>query len=81
MTALIGVAIAGEVEGPLDPGAVDGRDRNRSGAGGSAVPVPVFSRGGVELLDHREEIGQELLVLYRGLGLARNRWASESRSP
>ena len=45
-----------------------------------AVPVAGLGRGRVELLDHREEIGEELLVLYGSLGLARNRWASESLS-
>src|SRR6185369_3617643 len=83
VAALVGVAVAGELEGLLDPLAVDRRHRDRGAgaAGQRPVAVAVFARGGVELLDHRNEIGQELLVLYRGLGLARNRWASESRSP
>jgi len=82
VAALIGVAVAGELECPLEPGPVDGRDRDRGAAGGETVPVAVavFGRGGVELLDYRKEIGQKLLVLYRGFGLARNCWASESLS-
>jgi hypothetical protein len=51
-------------------------------AAGGAVPDPVtrHGRSRVELLDHRKEIGEELLVLYGSLGLARNCWASESLS-
>ncbi len=83
VAALIGVPLAGKVKGPLDLGTVDGRHRNsRTAAAGGAVPIAVGgnARSRVELLDHGEKVGEELLVLYGSLGLARNRWASESLS-
>ena len=38
------------------------------------APLPSRARRGVELLDHGEEVGEELAVLYGCLGLSRNRW-------
>jgi hypothetical protein len=73
---LVGVALQGEVESALDLGAVDRRDRD----GGAAVAVEGRRGSRIELLDDGEEIGEELFVLYGSFGLARDRWASESRS-
>ena len=63
---LVGVAVAGELEGVLERGAVDRRqgDRGVAAAVGGAVPRrAVFARGRVELLDHGEEVGEELAAL------------------
>jgi hypothetical protein len=59
---LISVALAGEVESALDGGAVDRRRRHR---GSTAVGRgrPVFARRRVELLDHGEEVGEELAAI------------------
>src|SRR4029077_2460015 len=73
---LVGVALAGELEGALDGGAVDRRDRNR----GPARTCAVFTRRGVELLDHGKEIGEEFLARYRGVSLSRYSRASRSSS-
>jgi hypothetical protein len=70
------VPLEGEVEGPLDPGAVDRRDRD----GGAAVAVARRRGSRVELLDHGEEVGEELFVSYGILGLVSDRWVSESRA-
>ena len=67
------MALAGEVEGPLDRGTIDRRHRQ----GGAAGDVPVLCGRGVELLDDGEEIGQQLAVLYGCLCLSRYCWASE----
>jgi hypothetical protein len=56
VTQLVGMALAGEVEGALERGAVDRRHRQRGGAGAMAV----FARRRVELLDHGKEVGEEL---------------------
>ena len=57
---LVGVAVAGEVEGVLDRDAIDRID----GDGDAAVAVggSVGASRGVELLDHGKEISQELLA-------------------
>ena len=52
---LVGVAVAGEVEGVCHRGTVDGRDRG----GGLAVGGGLARGRGVELLDHGEEVGEE----------------------
>ena len=61
---LVGVALAGEVEGALQGRPVDRRDcrrgDGRGSGGGGAIAVAVFARRSVELLDHGEEVGQEL---------------------
>jgi hypothetical protein len=64
---LVGVAVAGEFEGVLERGAVDRRDgdggvaaRGAVGRGGSVSGAAVFARGRIELLDHGEEVGEEL---------------------
>jgi threonine/homoserine efflux transporter RhtA len=59
---LVGVAIAGEIEGPLERGAIDRRNRKGRGV---TVAIAVFGLwiGRVELLHHGEEIGEQLLVL------------------
>jgi hypothetical protein len=54
---LIGVPVAGEVEGARQRLAIDRRDRDR----GAAVGVGYGRR--VELLDHGEEIGEKLALL------------------
>jgi hypothetical protein len=53
---LVGVAVAGEFEGVLDRRAVDRRDRDRG--------VTALGRRGVELLDHGEEVCEELAAGY-----------------
>jgi hypothetical protein len=72
------VPLAGEVEGPLNLGPVDRRHRDR-GTAEPAQNVPV--RGvlvrGVELLDDREQVAEQLFALYRNIGLCRNDRASE----
>ena len=59
---LVGVAVAGEFEGVPERLAVDRRQGDDGGAralGGVAVPAG----GGVELLDHGEEVGEKLAAL------------------
>jgi hypothetical protein len=71
---LVAVPLAGEVEGALDLVAVDRRDRD----GGAAETVrKVLVVGRVELLDDREQVTEQLAVLYGNLGLWRNDCASE----
>jgi hypothetical protein len=56
---LVGVAVAGEIEGVLDRDAIDRRDRNSD----TALAVgSTIGAGGVELLDDGKEISQELLA-------------------
>jgi hypothetical protein len=57
---LVGVTIAGEIEGVLDRDAIDRID----GDGNAAVSVrsPFGASRGVELLDYGKEISQELLA-------------------
>jgi hypothetical protein len=62
---LVGVSVAGEFESVLDRLAVDRRDRDGR--------VPVFARRGVELLDDREEVCEELAAGYVCLRPSRNR--------
>jgi hypothetical protein len=72
VAALVGVPFAGEVEGALDPGAVDRRYRQRR----AAVPVGrrrALLRHRVELLHDREQVGEELAVLYGSWRLSRYR--------
>jgi hypothetical protein len=57
---LIGMPIAGEVEGTGHSGAVDRRDRDR---GPAAIGSGLALRSRVELLDNREEIGEKLALL------------------
>jgi hypothetical protein len=64
---LVGVAIAGEVEGALERGTVDRRRGDSDiavSAGGIAVLAAIGARRGVELLNYGKEIGQERLVRY-----------------
>jgi hypothetical protein len=75
---LVGVPIAGEIEGARDRLAVDAGGRCRGGGPGGAVAalaVPLARRG-VKLLDDGEEVPQELLVRYGCLCPLRNRLAS-----
>jgi hypothetical protein len=58
---LIGVPVAGKIEGVLDRDAVDGGDRD-SDAALIAVGSSIRAGRGVELLDYGKEIGQELLA-------------------
>jgi hypothetical protein len=61
---LVGVTIAGEVEGPFYCGPVDRQAGRHDGATGpfSDGGVAVLARGRVELLDDREEVGEKLTV-------------------
>jgi hypothetical protein len=56
---LIGVAVAGEIEGVLNRDAIDRVDRDGDVA--VAIGSTIGARG-VELLDDGKEIGQELLA-------------------
>jgi len=68
---LVGVAVAGELEGVADRRAVD-RRQGDGGVAPRAVDAPgavaaggtVLGRGRVELLDDREEVGEEPVALY-----------------
>ena len=71
---LVAVMSAGELEGARDLVAVDRRHRHQ-GAGQRRVLLLVR---GVELLDHREQVAEQLLVLYGNFGLCRNDCASEN---
>jgi hypothetical protein len=78
VATLVGVAVAGELEGVPERVAVDRRDRERRVAGrGRAVAVTVAADGvgrrRVELLDDREEVGEKLAVGYVCLSPSRNR--------
>ena len=75
---LVGVAVAGEVEGTGHRGAID--RRQRGGDLGAARLAVVARRRRVELLDHGEEIGKELVVRYGCLCPSRNRWPSWYRA-
>jgi hypothetical protein len=72
---LVGVTVAGEVEGVLDRDAVDRGDRD----GDAAVTVggSVSAARGVELLDYGIEISQELLAGY-GCRCASRYWRASS---
>jgi hypothetical protein len=72
---LVGVAIAGEVEGVLDRDAVD--RGNRDGDRTVAVGGGVSAARGVELLDDGIEISQELLAGY-GCRCASRYWRASS---
>jgi hypothetical protein len=74
---LAGVALAGEVEGVLDLGPIDRRDRDR---GAPETVRQLLFGGRVELLDDCEQVGEQLLVLYGNVGLCRNDRASECSS-
>jgi hypothetical protein len=63
VTQLVGVSVAGEVEGVLDRDAVDRRNRNGNAAAVTIAGIARASRG-VELLDYGKEISQELLAGY-----------------
>jgi hypothetical protein len=69
---LVGVAVAGEVEGVLDRDAIDRGDRDCN-----AAAVAVGSGRGVELLDYGKEISQELLAGY-GCRCASRYWRASS---
>jgi hypothetical protein len=56
---LIGVTIAGKIEGVLDRDAIDRGDRDSDAA--PAIGSTIRT-GGVELLNDGKEIGQELLA-------------------
>jgi hypothetical protein len=72
---LVGVAVAGEVEGVLDRDAVDRGNRNGNAA--VAVGSSVRARRGVELLNYGIEISQELLTGY-GCRCASRYWRASS---
>ena len=74
---LVGVPLAGEVEGPLDLVAVDRRHRHRGTAEGRRSRLVMR---GVELLDDREQVAEQLFALYRNFWLCRNACASECSS-
>jgi hypothetical protein len=57
---LVGVPIAGKIEGVLDRDAIDRGDRDGDAA--PAIGGSVRAAGGVELLNDGKEIGQELLA-------------------
>jgi hypothetical protein len=57
---LIGVAVAGEIEGMLDRDAID--RSNRDGDSPIASGSSIGTGRGVELLDDGKEISQELLA-------------------
>jgi hypothetical protein len=57
---LIGMAVAGEIEGVLDRDAIDRGDRDGDAA--ATVGSAVGAGRGVELLDDGKEISQELLA-------------------
>jgi len=57
---LIGMPIAGEIEGVLDRDAIDRGDRDGDAA--PAVGSTVGTGRGIELLDDGKEISQELLA-------------------
>jgi hypothetical protein len=73
---LVGVTVAGEVEGVLDRDAIDRRDRDGNA---TAVAVAVIARTGrgVELLNYGKEISQELLAGY-GCRCASRYWRASS---
>jgi hypothetical protein len=73
---LVGVAIAGEIEGVLDRDAIDRRNRDSNAA---AVSVDGIARAGrgVELLDYGIQISQELLAGY-GCRCASRYWRASS---
>jgi hypothetical protein len=73
---LVGVSIAGEVEGAGDRLTIDVRCRGRCDRFADAVGVAVLARQRVELLDDGEKVAQELLVRYGCLCPSRNRLAS-----
>jgi len=56
---LVGVTVAGEVEGPGQCRTVDRRHRD----GSAPVRPRAARRRGIELLDDGEEIGEELSLL------------------
>jgi hypothetical protein len=58
---LVGVTLAGEVEGAGDLVAIDRRDRDRGACEGARGPVLVRYR--VELLDDREQVAEQLSAL------------------
>ena len=64
---LVPVARAGEVEGALHLGAVDDRRHRHRGAAEAVRKALVRRR--VELLDDREQVAEQLVVLYGSLGL------------
>jgi hypothetical protein len=76
---LVGVAIAGELEGPLERSAI--YRRNRQGRSTAAIAVLDARLRRVELLDDREEIGEQLLVLYGCLRPSRYCLPSLKRAP
>jgi hypothetical protein len=72
---LVGVAVAGEIEGVLDRDAID--RRNRDGNAAIAIGASVRAGRGVELLDYGKEISQELLAGY-GCRCASRYWRASS---
>jgi RNase adaptor protein for sRNA GlmZ degradation len=59
---LIGMAVAGKVEGVLDRDAIDRGDRDGHAAVTVAIGSTVGAGRGVELLEDGKEISQELLA-------------------
>jgi hypothetical protein len=76
MAQLVGMPIAGEVEGVLDRDPIDRCDRDRDAAA-IAIRARVRAGRGVELLDYGKEISQELLAGY-GCRLASRYWRASS---
>jgi hypothetical protein len=75
---LVAVVGAGELEGARDLVAIDRRDCDRGAGKGRLLLGLVVGR--VELLDDREQVAEQLLVLYGNFWLCRNDWASECSS-
>ena len=74
---LVGVALAGELEGVGNRVAVDlGLGRSVGARGGGDGNRAILLRRRVKLLDNREEIAEELSVRYGCLCPSRNSFAS-----
>jgi hypothetical protein len=56
---LVGMAVAGKIEGARQGGAVDRRHRD----GSATIRPGVAHRRRIELLDHSEQIGEKLSLL------------------
>jgi hypothetical protein len=60
-TQLVGMAVAGELEGTGDRGPVDRRQRNLDL---TVAGVAVLTGRSIELLDDGKEVGEQLLLRY-----------------
>jgi hypothetical protein len=73
---LVGVTVAGEIEGVLDRDPVDRRNRDGNAAA-IAICGSLRPSRGVKLLDYGKEISQELLASY-GCLCASRYWRASS---